>query len=319
MPRGYIYWPGYKPQFSGHQTFPLRYGWLKKAFDAVYAENGLLDNRSIFQGDDAIARFGVGKNMVASIRYWAVAADIIKDNGRHGNIETTPLGESIFGSCGFDPYMENPASSWLVHWNLCSRAERTTWHWVFNHYPTLIFDREHLAAGLRALSVERGWSRISDATLKRDVDCFVRTYAARMLSEKTLREDVLESPLIELGLIRAVGRKDGFRLVRGPKSSLGNGVFTYALLDFWERHTQANTISFETIANEPGSPCRVFLLNENDLAERLSNIDKTSNGAIRWSETAGLKQLVREEKLDTCAALKLIHADYDALSGESPI
>ena len=26
---------GYQPQFSGHETFPMRYGWLKKAYDAV--------------------------------------------------------------------------------------------------------------------------------------------------------------------------------------------------------------------------------------------------------------------------------------------
>lgn len=312
MPRGEIYHSEYKPQFSGHQTFPLRYGWLKKAFDAVHKESGLFDSRSIFHGDDAIARFGVGKNMVASMRYWAVAADII-DVSRANRIETTPFGQKIFETKGLDPYMENPASLWLVHWNLCSRATRTTWHWVFNYYPTLIFEREHLVMGLKALSVERGW-RASDATLKRDVDCFARTYAARMLSEKTFREDALESPLIELGLIRAVGRKDGFRLVRGAKPSLGSGIFTYALMEFWQRHTQANTLSFDAVAYEPGSPGRVFLLNENDLAERLTNIDETSNGEIRWSETAGLKQLIRGKEFDLSRSLKLIQMDYGASS-----
>ena len=35
MARGPLYQHGYEPQFSGHETFPLRYGWLKKAFDRV--------------------------------------------------------------------------------------------------------------------------------------------------------------------------------------------------------------------------------------------------------------------------------------------
>jgi len=35
MPRGPIYQDVCKPQFSGHETFPLRYGWFKKAYDAV--------------------------------------------------------------------------------------------------------------------------------------------------------------------------------------------------------------------------------------------------------------------------------------------
>ena len=35
MLRGPLYQSDYQPQLSGHETFPLRYGWLKKAFDAV--------------------------------------------------------------------------------------------------------------------------------------------------------------------------------------------------------------------------------------------------------------------------------------------
>ncbi|MEK7854647.1 MAG: DUF4007 family protein, partial [Acidobacteriota bacterium] len=35
MRRGPLFEPNYRPSFSGHETFPLRYGWLKKAFDRV--------------------------------------------------------------------------------------------------------------------------------------------------------------------------------------------------------------------------------------------------------------------------------------------
>ena len=35
MARGPLFQDTYRPQFSGHETFPPRYGWLKKAFDAV--------------------------------------------------------------------------------------------------------------------------------------------------------------------------------------------------------------------------------------------------------------------------------------------
>ena len=48
----------------GHETFPLRYGWLKKAFDAVAEEEATGNERSVFLAADAIARFGVGRNMV---------------------------------------------------------------------------------------------------------------------------------------------------------------------------------------------------------------------------------------------------------------
>jgi hypothetical protein len=310
MARGEIYQDDYRPQFSGHETFPLRYGWLKKAFDAITQSDELIENKTVFLDDDAIARFGVGKNMVASMRYWAAAAGIIADAPTPNRIDVTPLGRKIFGEGGLDPYMENPATLWLVHWQLCGRPDRSTWYWTFSHYPAVSFDREDLVKGLMSLASDRGWARVSGATVKRDVECFVRTYAARPSSGRVSHEDALECPLTELGLIRTIGRKDGFRLVRGAKNSLGDGVFSYALIKFWARFSEANTLSFEAIAHEPGSPGRVFLLDENDLADRLIDINVATKGAIRWSETAGLKQLIRQNELDEDEVLNLIDLDY---------
>ena len=53
MGRGPLYEDNYTPQLSGHETFPLRYGWLKKAFDAVRNTEDCEDNRSVFLADDA--------------------------------------------------------------------------------------------------------------------------------------------------------------------------------------------------------------------------------------------------------------------------
>ena len=66
---------GNKPQFSGHETFPLRQLWLKKAFDAVQAHPFFgVAPKSIFANERAIVDFGVGKNMVSAIRFWSVLA-----------------------------------------------------------------------------------------------------------------------------------------------------------------------------------------------------------------------------------------------------
>ena len=118
-------------------------------------------------------------------------------------------------------------------------------------------------------------------------------------------------------MIRAVGRRDGFRFVRGPKSTLGDGVFIYGLIDFWIRYTSAATFSFEAIAHEPGGPGRVFVLDENDVADRLVMLEKVTNGALRWSETAGLKQVVRDGDLSLELALKYIDNDFKAMSREA--
>lgn len=51
--------------FSGHETFPFRYAWPKKAVEHAHAD------AYAFGAEDALVRFGVGKNMVSSIRHWA--------------------------------------------------------------------------------------------------------------------------------------------------------------------------------------------------------------------------------------------------------
>lgn len=310
MARGPLFHDSYSPQFSGHETFPLRYGWLKKAYDRVAETEDMSENRAACWDDEAIARFGVGKNMVASMRHWAKAAGIIEEPTIN-NVRTTQLGRLLFGAKGLDPFMEHPASLWLVHWQLAGRAEKTTWFWAFSHYPAVTFERENFMKKLDRLARDRNWSRVAQATLKNDVACFIRTYVSRSPSGKVGHDDALESPLTELGLIKAIGKKDGFRFVRGAKSNLGDGVFAFALLDFWSRHSSAATLSFEAIAHAPGGPGRTFLFDENDIADRLVGLEDVTNGALRWSETAGLKQVVRNTEIDADTALALLAGDYN--------
>src|SRR3954451_12624351 len=89
--------------FSGHQTFPFRYPWLKKGFDAVRADP------AVFTRDDAITTLGVGKNMVRSIRHWCLAAGILTEN-RDSGLHPTELGELLLDDEGLDPYLEDPAT-----------------------------------------------------------------------------------------------------------------------------------------------------------------------------------------------------------------
>ena len=184
-------------KLSGHETFPLRYGWLKKTYDAVAQEERASDGPTVFQRDDAIARFGVGRNMVSSMRHWSTVAGIISLDGR----EITDLGHFVFGENGIDPFMEDPVTSWLMHWTICSDWRNTTWYWAFSHYPVPTFDRSALIGGIEKLAKNRPGSRASLSTIRNDVACFIRSYVSLPPSERTGYEDSLESPLTELGLI----------------------------------------------------------------------------------------------------------------------
>ena len=288
----------------------MRYGWLKKAYDAVKESQELERENSVFNDAGAIAKFGVGKNMVASIRHWATQCDVIGAGGKGNQATAGKIGKKIFDDSGLDPYMEYPATLWLLHWKLATNSKLTTWYWMFSHFPTDNFERDNIVQALSKLGEEKGWSRMSKATIKRDVECFVRTYAAKPATGKQTHEDTMESPLTELSLIKATGKKDGFRVIRGPKATLGDGVFAYAVNSFWNEFSTANTLSLEALAHQPGSPGKVFQLNEEDLTDRLSRIEHFTEGALKWSETAGLKQLVRTTALSADEALDLIDDDY---------
>ena len=87
------------------------------------------------------------------------------------------------------------------------------------------------------------------------------------------------------------------RLSRGRKPSLPDAVFLCCLNEFWDTVAPDQaTMSFENAAFAPGSPGRVFLLDEDDIVDRLERLDQVSDGTLSWSETAGLRQIIRVEK-----------------------
>jgi hypothetical protein len=311
MPRSLLDNTNNRLQFAGHETFPLRYGWLKKAYDAVSFDQGLDSNASsAFNEESAIALFGVGRNMVISIKHWAIATDILAaeeyPGERAARITTGRLGNLIFGEA-LDPYLEHPGSLWMLHWMLAGKPGRATvWHWAFNEFHEPTFDRELMRRRLTRRCQELseagrlGKDRtISDITIRRDVECLVRTYFALTGGVRRAPEDSIESPLAELGLIQKAGVGELYRFRRGPKSSLPDEVFLFALVDFWRTYYPGRrSFSVDYLTFERGSPGQVFLLDEEAVAERLVRLDALTDGALRWDESSGMRQLYAH-KLDS--------------------
>lgn len=286
--RSVIFDVNYPPRFSGHETFPLRQMWLKKAFDAVSCEQ-----KGAFSSDDAIVTFGVGKNMVGSIRHWALACGIIE--GKSGGHVATDLGKRLFADDGLDPYCEHYATTWLMHWNLAgltsATPRATTWYWVFNHLSEQGFSAKQLEDGLVEYLEEKiPKIKVSENSLSRDVEVFLRSYVPK--SRNATMEDIAEPMLGELGLIQ-VGTGGLYEFRRGPKSTLPDEVFLYALLEFWKCVApNQNTLSFESIAYDPGSPGRTFKLDEDSVAERLISLEIVTRGKYMWSDTAGQRHVL---------------------------
>ena len=105
--------------FSGHESFFCKPLWLKKAYDAM--------NEGVnFTSPDAVALLGVGKNMVSSIRFWSRAFGLsINDN-------PTPFAHAIFDTeNGYDPYLEDEGTIWLLHYFLLTNKVASLYHLTF--------------------------------------------------------------------------------------------------------------------------------------------------------------------------------------------
>jgi Protein of unknown function (DUF4007) len=299
--------PSSAMSFSGHETFVFRYGWLKKAMDAA------VENPSIFTSDEAMAALGVGKNMVRSIRHWALATRVLEEEPgtRGAQLKPSSLGNLILGPAGSDPYLEDVNSLWVLHWNLVNNESRaTTWCWAFNHFPSGEFTRDALFSFMEGELARRNNKAPSENSLRRDVDCFVRTYLAPGRRSKSLiLEESLDCPLVELNLIEEDVTPGLFRFRRGPQETVSDEVFAYTLVEFWEqRAPHRETLAFAEAAYAFGSPGCAFKMDENSLIDRLERLDTISKGRMMYTETAGLKQIYRRGPLKALGFLKSHYA-----------
>ena len=307
--------------FSGHQTFPFRYTWLKKGVDAV--ADAVAKDQTIFSSENASVVLGVGKNMVSSIRHWCITAGLIRKNkntsNHHSEFEVTDEGKTIFFTdTGKDQYLENPATLWWIHWRIATNMERaSTWAWAFNflNYPE--FTRNSLTEDLIdwIKQQENIKKQPSENTIKKDVNCFFRTYCLSHSSKTAIIEDTFDCPLVELDLIREVQVEQGenrYQFNLGPKPSLTDSMLALTITEFWNRHfPDTNTLSFSKIMYSKLSPGQVFKLDENTLVMYLEKLEAVTEGTMTYDDTAGLKQISLHEKHEKLDVLELLKGVYE--------
>ena len=293
------------PSFSGHQTFPFRYTWLKKGIDAV------TEDPTVFSSENASVTLGVGKNMVSSIRHWCNVARLIKaDPLERGRFIPTELGKTIFDDKdGFDPYLDDPATLWLVHWQISTNINQATaWYWAFNILRENQFASDTFKTELYEWTQQQKESirPISDNTLQRDVNCFIRTYChSHHNANIIVAEETFDCPLVELNLIAELPNSDGYEFQRGEKETLPIEIVTATLIAFWDVHfPDADTISFRELMYAPLSPGRICRLDEDTMTIYLEKLEQLTDSALEYDETADLKQVYRHKDLNPMTLLK---------------
>ncbi len=267
--------------FARHETFHPRWGWLKKGFDAVSEDS------SIFLAEDAPVKLGVGKNMVRSLRYWCNAFKITND-------DDTPseFGKNLLGVNGWDTYLENPASLWLLHWNLLKPTCRAAaWYYSFNIFNETEFNKEDLFKGLDNYQKDLG-KGIAESSLRKDISCILRMYVDSDSENVNFVEDSIDCPFGELGLIYLPRNSNYYRFRFGAKPNLPAAIIVATCLEYasWANKNQKTISISRLLYDKTSCPGTVFKLSEEAIYSAIETISNQES-SIFLSDTAGLVQL----------------------------
>lgn len=280
---------GNRPIFGGHEKFTFRHGWLKKGVDAAKTNPG------VFTQDDGLVILGVGKNMVRSIRHWCLATGMLEEEAAVGRtprpLHESPLAKKLLTDTGWDPFFEDSASLWLLHWLLVSNQSRAlVWHITFADYFVSEFTKKQLA-DLVTKELDHVAVRTTVGTVDREVDCCIRTYLPARTRFAGISEESFDCPLAELELIRYIPDDNVYRFNTGPKASLPTEIFGYALLQYLEKKQSSNrTFSIDECIYGYGSPSQVFKLDENSSIEYLESLENISGERMRFVDNSGIRQ-----------------------------
>lgn len=301
--------------FARHETFHPRYGWLRKAYEAAKL------GPETFSRDDVTVELGVGKNMVNAIRFWGVAFDLFDEvrlpgRGRTSSFVPSALADAMFDDSGWDPYLEDPASLWLLHWRLlrpCCAAP--VWWLAFNAFDPAQFTEEQLLHEIEEhVENTTDWKRIAPTSIKKDVDCVLRMYAPARVRGRDAFEDVLDCPFRELGLIEPVpGEARSYRWVFGMKATLAPAIVAHAAVDFAFNEAGGSTVSLTSLATAVGGPGRAFKLPEAALYEALSAAAEHVP-EIQVTSPAGIRQLAISSNDERLSA-RILESYYQRTAG----
>jgi len=286
-----------KSTFGRHETFQLRYGWLTKGYQA------LKTNPKVFESDNATVALGVGKNMVASIRYWMRATGMLAED----SVNLTSFADYLFDeNNGVDPYLEDEATIWLIHWKLASNPTfATSWYWFFNEFHKPYFTGQEVQTALIDFTKKNIKNKVAVSTLKNDATVVTRMYVQSRGNTRTPMEEALDSPLASLGLISQNAGGRSFQSQPAARPDLPLGVVGFAVAELMN-FLGKNILPVEEFMysrDHTVTPGAVFRLSESDLTAKLERLVDYIPGVMEINETAGIHQLYLKRQVEPVAYL----------------
>lgn len=265
-------------RFSGHDTFHCKQQWLLKGFSFIkYKTDNTFSNVT-----ESITSLGVGKNMVSSVKYWLEAFEITNENN------LTEFSRLIFSSkSGFDPYLENEGTLWLLQYKLCQKKYASIFHLLFTEYfddkVNYEFSEEKVIKFILNKLANNGVKSISESTLSNDFKVLIRTYISSSKDIKNIEEE-FNAPLLELNLIEKI--ENHKYILNKTNRFIPLEILGYCILDMIQGQNSIS-LKLEEIKRTIGN---YFFIKNECLEDLLSQLNEVSDIFV-YTDHAGIATL----------------------------
>lgn len=271
--------------FSGHESFPCKTLWLKKGYDFVKKD---LD----FNEPEAVINLGVGKNMVASIRYW------YKAFGLNNDTKTAWLADYIFNTEeGKDPFVEDLGTLWLLHFLIIYSGEASLYKMFFVDFQKerRLFEKKQVVSFVnRKMKEAQKDNQYNENTVKKDVNVLLQNYC---LPHEPKSNEEFSTLLMDLDLLREIDQKEKtdnnnfkekharFYFNIEGKQHVIPEIFLFALL--MVKDESDNSIPYDTL-QELGL---IFCMTDLEVIDMLKLLSELYSDSLTYSDIAGIRQL----------------------------
>lgn len=271
-----------KIRLQGHEKFALRDGWLTKGLS-------IIDKRpDAFLGSEGPDLFGIGNNMVKSLRYWMKAFKLIEENPGVG-AKLSELGKIILQN---DVYLEKTFTLWILHSQIAKNiADATTWYMFFNKCNVIDMEKDEIEKILyREISQYVMGQPFSENSLKNDVDVLLNMYSKNKVNSDP--EDKSQSPFANLGLVK--NTENLYSQTSPKRRDIDEWVVLYELAEMMQGK---NEISIERVLNGTCGISHIYQVKPVLANELLDRLDAAEY--IRVDRTAGLDMIYRTKAFTT--------------------
>jgi hypothetical protein len=283
-----------KYTFSGHETFACRNLWLKKGYDYIVSGKS-------FRDEDAVVKLGVGKNMVGAIKYWMKSFNILTSDD-----QITEFGNKLLADDGWDPYLEDHGTLWLLHYQLVKTNYASIYNIIFTHFrrERMSFNKDMFVSYMIKRSDIEGTGNLNTNTLSSDFAIFSRMYSGyKPTSHKDSEMEELNSKFFsDLGLLDVIeteinndkkGTEERYQIIDDERFELPNEIFLYSIMDTFQDTT---SVSLKQIENENNGPGLIFAINHKGISDKLKDIDQKNQDVV-YSEQSGIKEIQWKNRL----------------------